>query len=443
MADDALAYLSDLTRHGIKLGLHAIGALCEALGHPERAFPSVVVAGTNGKGSVAALVETGLRRSGHRTGLFTSPHLTDLTERFALDGAPVSSTRLVEQIPAFRSAVDSLVRRGRLATAPTFFEATTALAFQLFRDAGVDVGILEVGLGGRFDATNVVTPRAVVVTGIDLDHQQYLGDSLAAIAREKAGVIKPGGLVVTGETKPEALDVLTRRCRDVDAVLVETAREVETTVQLVGSETEVTLTTPRATYGPLELSLRGRHQAVNAAVAVRLLEELGSRGGPPASHDAIVAALTGTRWPGRLELVEVAPGRRVLMDAAHNVAAAGALAAYLREAYPEGLPLVLGVMADKDAAGLAAALVPVASRVLTTTVPGGRALGADALAAVVRRAAPELEVASVPGPRAALEAAWRDAHTTCVAGSIHLLGELRHSVPELDPTHGRPLAPPR
>ena len=173
-AQDPLDYLFSLEQYGIKLGLENIGRLCDALGHPERAFESLIVAGTNGKGSVAAMIDTGLRRAGLTTGRFTSPHLVDLEERFVINGLPVSTATLTDQAAALRTTVHALIEAGQLDAPPTFFEATTAMAFALFRQARIQMGVLEVGMGGRFDATNVVSPTAAVITTIDLDHQQYL-----------------------------------------------------------------------------------------------------------------------------------------------------------------------------------------------------------------------------------------------------------------------------
>ena len=208
--EDPLAYLFDLQQFGIKLGLENMHALNAALDRPDRQFRSILIAGTNGKGSVAAMAERGLRAAGYSTGLYTSPHLIDLGERFAVDGRAVDGATLADEAARVREAIETLRESGRLEHPPTFFEATTALALSLFRRREIDVAVLEVGMGGRFDATNVVRPLAVGIPSIDLDHQQYLGPTLAAIAFEKAGVIKPNTVVVTAEDKPEARDVLQR-----------------------------------------------------------------------------------------------------------------------------------------------------------------------------------------------------------------------------------------
>ena len=231
-SNSSLDYLFSLEQYGIKLGLDNIRTLCEALGHPERRFTSLVVAGTNGKGSVAAMVDRALQSAGYPTGRFTSPHLVRVEERFAVDGRPVTPAVLTREASRLRRIVGQLLSTGRLAAPPTYFEATTAIALSLFCEAGVRVAVLEVGMGGRFDATNVVTPAAAVITSIDLDHQQFLGATLEAIAFEKAGVIKPETLVVCGETKTPAAEVVRRVCREQQARLIEPIGEVTTQVTL-------------------------------------------------------------------------------------------------------------------------------------------------------------------------------------------------------------------
>ena len=427
--DTALDYVSSLAQHGIKLGLDNIRILCEALGHPERTFESIIVAGTNGKGSVVSMIETALRTAGLRTGSFTSPHLTELAERFGIGGRPVEHDQLVDAATALHATVATLLASHRLAAPPTFFETTTALAFMLFRRAGVQVAVLEVGMGGRFDATNVVEPVAAVITNIDLDHQEFLGQTLPEIAFEKAGVIKPGAVVVTGETKPAALDVLRRVCDGHGVTLIEALSDVETTTMTTQGVTELSLITPHGSYRRVPLSLRGRHQVDNAIIAVRLLENLPTASIPP---QAIRAALGHTDWPGRLELVRrprpsdpLSGDQWVVFDAAHNVAAAKALNSYLVDIYPGGVPLVLAVMRDKNAAGMLTALTPSVTHVVCTEVANARARPADSLAVLAAEHCPNAVVTVVAPPIAALEAAWEIGDMACAAGSIYLVGELR------------------
>lgn len=263
---NSIGYLYDLEQFGVKLGLENIRVLQEALGFPDQSFTSIVVAGTNGKGSVAAMLDTALRSAGYTTGRFTSPHLVNLEERFYVHGTPVPYDELVAEADHLRATVSQLLMNGKLLTPPTFFEATTAIALSLFRNAGVRVAVLEVGMGGRFDATNVVTPTAVAIPSIDLDHQQYLGTTLAEIAFEKAGVIKTGSLVIVGETQLEAVEVIRQACHERASRLVEAMPQVKTKVGLRNGLTELDMTTPIRSYGPIRLGLRGRHQVRNAVV---------------------------------------------------------------------------------------------------------------------------------------------------------------------------------
>ena len=426
--EDPLAYLFDLQQFGIKLGLENMHAINAALDRPDRQFRSLLIAGTNGKGSVAAMAERGLRAAGYSTGLYTSPHLIDLGERFAVNGRAVDSATLADEAARVREAIETLRESGRLEHPPTFFEATTALALSLFRRRGIDVAVLEVGMGGRFDATNVVRPLAVGIPSIDLDHQQYLGPTLAAIAFEKAGVIKPNTVVVTAEDKPEARDVLQRAANARGARFIDAGTDADVHWHVDAGVTRIeTLRTPRARYGPLALALRGRHQLRNAAVAVRLLEEL-APAGIRLPGTAIEQALANVRWRGRLELVDCAPGRRMLVDSAHNVAAAAALGAYVAEVYPAGLPFVFGTLADKDGAGMLGALGGAVNRIICTPIASPRARPAPDLAAAARAARPDVPVESAASPAAALASAWRHGPVAAVAGSIYLAGEVLHAL---------------
>jgi dihydrofolate synthase / folylpolyglutamate synthase len=421
---DPLAYLFSLEKLGIKFGLDNIRTICQGLGDPQQSWPSAVVAGTNGKGSVSAMVETGLRAAGFRTGLYTSPHLVRLEERFVIDGAPVSSGEMTAAIATVQDTVARLRATGRLTTEPTFFEVTTAVSFELFRRARVDFAVLEVGLGGRFDATTVAMPVAAAITTIDFDHERFLGHTIAAIAAEKAGVIKPGIPVVVGETKPEAVEVIERRCADLGAVMIAAAAGVRAEIVTFDEGTAVvSLRTAMHDYGPLRLSLRGRHQARNAIVAVRLLEEL-SRLGIRIGAAAIASAVTSTRWPGRLDLVQADGGRTVLCDAAHNPAGARVLGDYLREVHPSGLPIVFGVMKDKDVAGTLAPLLPSATHLVLTRAHTDRAMAPEALADAALRAGWRGPVETEDEPASALERAWRHRPAVCAAGSIFLVGEV-------------------
>lgn len=402
---DPLSYLFSLEHFGIKLGLDNISTLVARLGHPERAFRSIHIAGTNGKGSVTAMVDAAIRAAGHRSARYTSPHLVDLAERFVIDGRPVAREALIAALVDVRDAAESLRADGLLAVQPTFFEVTTAVAFELFRRAGVETAVLEVGLGGRLDSTNVVSPIATAITSIALDHEQYLGFTLADIAFEKAGIIKPGVPVVVGDLAPEAAAVIARVARQRGAEIIQ------------ASATDA---------APFAIGLRGRHQVINAAVAVRLLGALHARG-IAVAQGAIARGLADPGWPGRLDLRRLPDGRELLLDAAHNPAGAAALASYLRERRPP-LPLVFAAMRDKNIAGILAPLAPVIDSLVVTRASNPRSADPSAIVGHARAVAPSLVVSIAPSPAEALALAWRKSPAIVVAGSIFLLGDVLSQV---------------
>jgi dihydrofolate synthase / folylpolyglutamate synthase len=404
----AVDFLFSLERFGMKFGLANIAKLCTALGNPQNAFPSIIVAGTNGKGSVTAMVDTALRAAGHRTARYTSPHLQRLEERFVIDGKEVAPPALEAAAARIRQAAEGLVASGEMATLPTFFECATAIAFDLFRDARVDIAVLEVGLGGRLDATNIVTPIAAAIVSIDFDHEEQLGHTLASIAAEKAGVIKPGIPVVCGPLPAEALDVIARVCDEQRATLIRT-------------DTDAALASRVAS---LPIALPGAHQKANAAVALRLLEVIDrdAARGLPVGEDAMRAGLTTAVWPGRLETFTVG-GCRVLLDAAHNPAGARALASYLRDTAAGDVTLVFGAMRDKAVRDMLTSLAPVTASVVCATAPSPRAMTADELAALARDL--HLRADAVADPVQAVTRACAEGRPVVVAGSIFLIGPVR------------------
>jgi dihydrofolate synthase/folylpolyglutamate synthase len=418
---DPIDYVFSLEKLGIKFGLHNIGVLCEALGHPERAYRSVIIAGTNGKGSVTAMVETALHAAGLGTARYTSPHLIRVEERFVINGRPIDSDRLRDVAAMIPAVVARLRARDELHAEPTFFEVTTAIGFELFRRAGVDIAVLEVGMGGRFDATSIAPATAAAITSIDFDHERYLGDTLAQIAFEKAGVIKPGMPVIVGESKAEPLGMIAGVCRQRGATLVQAREGVHAETRLLDGRTELVLETPRRRYPPMPLALRGRHQVDNAIVAVRLLEEL-DRPGNPVTEEAIVAGLTEVSWRGRLDLMMTDRGP-VLFDGAHNPAGARVLAAYLDEVYPDGLPMIFGAMSDKDAASMLAVLLPHVTRLIVTRPRTPRSRSAESLAEIARSVS-EIDIDVVEPAIDALKRGHQFGSPVLVAGSIFLVGDL-------------------
>ena len=421
-------YLARRVRFGMKFGLDTMRALVDEMGHPERAYPSLLIAGTNGKGSVAAYCDAALRASGLRTGRYTSPHLVRVNERITVGGREITERDFATAVRTVRAAAEGLVRRGVLEAHPTFFEVVTAAAFEHFRRKRVDVAVLEAGLGGRLDATNVVEPAASAIVSIDFDHEVYLGRTLAAIASEKAGVMRKGRPTVIGPLPDEARLEVLARSREIGARVVEAdrgARFALTRTRGPASHVGVPfdLRTPRATYHGLR-PLPGAYQRDNLLVAIRLLEEAG-RAGVSVDLRKLPAAVARTRWPGRLERVSGDPP--LLLDGAHNPAGARALAAHLRG--EPSFVLVFGAMADKDVRGLARELFPLAAAVVLTRPRIARAATPEDL----RRRAGRLAASAHREPSVAralafarrLARAQGPGTTVVVAGSLYLVGAVQ------------------
>jgi dihydrofolate synthase/folylpolyglutamate synthase len=424
---DTLEYLFQLEHFGIKFGLENITAILDRLGHPERAYRTVHIAGTNGKGSVTAMVDRALQSAGRRSARYTSPHLTDIRERFVVDGKPVSPQALEDAIEIVRRQVDALRAEGALAAQPTFFEVTTAVAFELFRRAGAEIAVIEVGLGGRLDATNVVLPDVTAITTIAFDHEQYLGSTLRDIAFEKAGIIKRGVPVVVGRVDGEALDTIAAVAAGRSAKIVGAwdgvrADRIGRSDEGTQSRDVIRLRTPTHDYGDIALALRGDHQIDNAVVAVRVLELIG------VNPSAIVEGLAEVSWPGRLEVRRLPDGREAILDAAHNPAGAAALASYLKALPGDRPALVFAAMRDKDIAGMFRALLPTVGTLVVTRASTRRAADPAMLAEEARRVRPDLTVVVEPSPRDAVVAASRFARRIVVAGSIFLLADVVRDV---------------
>jgi dihydrofolate synthase/folylpolyglutamate synthase len=403
----------------MKLGLETMAELLASLGHPERAFPSLLVAGTNGKGSVVAYADAALRAAGQRTGRYTSPHLVRVNERIAVDGRLVTDGELARAIGRVREAATALVRAGRLRAHPTYFEVLTAAALEHFRRRRVDVALLEVGLGGRLDATNAVSPLASAIVSLDYDHEEYLGRTLSAIAREKAGVLREGRTTVLGPLPGAARRAIAARARAVGARLRETARGVGVRADGAG----LAVRTKRRLYRGL-VPLPGAHQRANLLVALGLLEEARA-GGLSFDLGAAGRGIAAARWPGRLEWVDGDPP--LLLDGAHNPSGARALGAYLEGRGP--FVLLFGVMADKDVRGMARALFPLASAVVLTRVRARRAASPRAIARRVAPLARGARQEASPGRALALARrlarALGEGRPVVVAGSLYLVGEVK------------------
>ncbi|CAN5862079.1 folylpolyglutamate synthase/dihydrofolate synthase family protein [soil metagenome] len=413
--DALIAELFPRLTSGIRWGLDRTRRLLRQAGDPHRAYRVLHVGGTNGKGSVAAHLESVLRQQGHSVALYSSPHLCSFRERIRLNGRPIGEAPLLAAAQRLWPAIQQ--------EAPSFFEATTALAFLAMADAAVDVAVVEVGLGGRLDSTNVVDPDVVILTNVSLDHVQLLGPTLAAVAREKAGIIKSGVPVITGETGADALAVFRAVAAAEGAALRVIAPD-----EVVGVRTAVDGTSfaVRATaWGDLELHtpLPGAHQAMNAALAVHALGLLGDAA-PTAV--AVRAGIAATDWPGRLQLERVA-GVPWIFDVAHNVAGVEALVAALHSLdLPRPIIALIGVLGDKDWANMLAPIYDIAGLVILTCPPTAPAERRWEPAEVLR-AVPAAHAAAVLDFHAALETAQRRASdergSVLVTGSFHTVGD--------------------
>ncbi|OGP69780.1 MAG: hypothetical protein A2Z73_04645 [Deltaproteobacteria bacterium RBG_13_60_28] len=410
----ATAWVFDLQKFGIKFGLSSTLNLLARLNLPYQQGRYLHIAGTNGKGSVAAMLSAILTRAGYPVGMYTSPHLVHFRERYRLGDREISEARLLEIINQVRAAVND-------AEPPTFFEFATAMAFLYFHQEGASPIILETGMGGRLDATNIVQPLVTVITNISLDHQEHLGEGLKTIAGEKAGAIKPGAPLVTGAWQKRVLDLFEQRCREVKAPMHVRGRDFQARGGTGGRFQYQGLFQD---LHHLTLNLTGRHQYGNAALALAAVELL-NRAGFPVTETAIREGLPRTYWPGRLEQVPQDP--RVLLDGAHNPAAARILAQTLKQTRGNGrLILVLGIMADKDLDAILARLLPLAQTVVFTRPQYFRAADVEDLAARARDY--NLEIIQVPQVAGAIRRAQDLAgpqDRIVVSGSLYTVGEAK------------------
>lgn len=424
--DQAVAYLSNLQPLGIRLGLDRFRALLGALDHPERCCPAAHVAGTKGKGSVTAMMASILKQHGVSAGAYLSPYVYDIRERVQIDGEPASKPLFAECLDRVATAAEAL------ADGPdgpcTEFEVKTALAFEAFRRSEVEASVVEVGLGGRLDATNVIEPRVCVITTIDYDHCDVLGDTIAAIAGEKAGIIKRGTPVVTSPGRPTALSVIRRRAREMAAPVVAvapgTGGEASSTRRawFGGASPRVWITTPRRRYADLEIGLLGEHQARNAACAAAASEILLESFGRDVEPDALSEGLRTTRLPGRMEIHGSDP--TLVLDGAHNRVSALALAQSVSALAFKRLVLVVGMSAGHEPAAFLAPLAGMASRVIATQAGWRRALPAEPVAAAARRFC--ADVHTVTPVEEAVRRALGDAGAgdlVLVTGSFYVVGE--------------------
>jgi dihydrofolate synthase/folylpolyglutamate synthase len=406
---------------GIHLGLHRITALMRPLGNPHEDYAVLHIAGTNGKGSVAATAEAILRAAGWKTGMYTSPHVEKLEERIRVSGRNIPARKIAAIATQVNKAEEDLYARNELDMRLTYFEFLTACAFLYFAAEKVDVAVIEVGLGGRLDATNIVRPQACIITGIAFDHQDLLGSTLGEIAAEKAGIIKPGIPVISGCRALEAKRVIRAHSRRAAAPLIEIDRHCR--IRVVGERgpnVTIDLKTPKNCYRSLSVALAGVHQARNTALAVAGVEALQTF---PVSEGAVRRGVSLTRWPGRLD--EYFLHRRTLFEGAHNAEGARALRNHLLRCEGCEIHMVFGALRDKDIQKMGGFLFPLARRIHLTPVPNPRTADPEAIAVEHPRYRVRMRIHS--NARRALQAAWDECPRNglvVVTGSLYLVGEL-------------------
>jgi len=417
-----------------KFDLVHMRVLLAALDNPERRFSSVLIAGTNGKGSTGSTLASILQASGLRTGLYTSPHLVRINERIRIDGAQIGDDDFALVHDLVDRTAERLVSKGELPWHPSFFEMLTAIAFEYFSRRNLDIAVLEVGMGGRLDATNVVEPRVSVITDISLDHQKFLGDTVAEIAAEKAGIIRPGGVVVTLPQQPQANDVIGNTILNLGARAVNAVPYVPP-MSPASSEyrADSAAKTPVSRYPMqvmgeqilVETPLLGRHQLRNVALAIAAAKELG-RQGVPVTAASIESGIRQTHWPGRFQVLPATGGApEYVFDVAHNPAGAWALRSTLSAGYPDRpLTFIFGAMRDKAIGEMAEILFPLADRVIATRADNPRSASPEEIrAAASRTSTPVEEAANVAAAIEMAKTGARPDTVVVITGSIYIVGE--------------------
>ena len=428
--DEALAYLLSLGHETltIKLGLHNIEILLEALGNPQQAFRSIQIAGTNGKGSTVVVVESILQTAGIRSGLYTSPHLISITERIKIDGHEISPETFARFAGQVRTTAEELVERRQLEAVPTFFEQVTAIALLAFREAKIELAILETGMGGRLDATTCAKSEIVAITPVALDHEEYLGETLEKVAAEKAAIMRPWVTAIIGPQEAAAQEVILRQCRlsNVHPIFDQTRKKIEDVA--ADGRFCVSLETSSNTYERVWLGLRGRHQIINVSLAVVIAEVLREKDFDiPAA--AIIEGIQTAEHAGRLELIPRKPA--LMFDGAHNPAGAQTLRDYLVEFGDRPLTIVFGAMRDKKLRQMAELLFPLSDQLVLTEVENPRAATLDTLQQLAAHLVAPERIAAARSAGEALEIAREKTPATgvvCFTGSLYLIGAVRRIV---------------
>ena len=425
--DEALQYLLSLGHEtlAMKLGLRNTELLLETLGSPQTAFESVQIAGTNGKGSTAVMLDSICRAAGIRTGLYTSPHLISITERINIAGNEISTSEFAELATEVRGAAESLLSDGKIQALPTFFEHVTAVALLAFRKARVQLAILETGLGGRLDATTVAGAKTVAITPIAMDHEEHLGHTINEIAAEKAAIIRPGVTAIVANQSLEALRVVTNRAIEVGVVPDVSKPSLSIEHVTDDGRYTVTLKTNRDEYRQLTIGLLGQHQIENASVAVRIAEALSGRD-VTVPKAAIIKGLAGASYSGRLEYADGPP--RLLLDGAHNPAGARTLRQYLDDYVNVSITLIFGAMKDKKLDEIAQLLFPKAEQLILTAPQNPRAAPPEQLRELAIKHFSDRNVFVTQSAGDALVKAKEitpAGDLICVAGSLYLVGEIK------------------
>ncbi len=428
---ETIDYLFALQQHGIKLALSNSVTLMALMGDPHRKFRSVHVAGTNGKGSTAAFIAAMLQAAGYRVGLYTSPHLVNFTERIRINDMRITEAKVVDLAGRVRDVARSAKNPGDTAALnPTFFEVTTTMAFTYFAEEGVDIAVIEVGMGGRLDSTNVITPLVSVITNLDLEHTEFLGTTLTQIAGEKAGIIKQRVPVVTGALQPEVITIIEQKAAVQKSAVYRLSSDF---VPAFFSDQVFNYRGIKTSFEKLRIHMLGRYQVDNACLALATIECM-REAGVVVDEAAIRRGLEQVRWEGRLEHVASKPD--IYLDGAHNPAAAQKLAATIREmksAY-QRIVLIIGILGDKDCQGISSALVPLVDHVVVTKPQYSRAMDVRALASEIQKMHSSVEAAeTVAEAIAAAGKAASPDDLVLITGSLYVVGDARMVLhPETD-----------
>ncbi len=430
---DTIQYLYNLKRHGIRLGLETIARLAHRLGNPQDRFPSILIGGTNGKGSVSAMIANILKTAGYRTGLYTSPHLQRFTERIRINDEEILEDKVIELVKRIKTEIQGsrsktqTIPHNLSTLLPTFFEFVTAMAFTYFADEGIDFGVFEVGMGGRLDATNILTPLVSVITNVSKEHTEFLGEDIREIAGEKGGIIKEGGLVITG-ADGEALEVLRDICSKRDARILALNEDFDV---VTGDGGRFDYKGSLSLKG-LESGLMGRHQISNAALAISAIEALIDYG-VDIDESAIRQGLKTVKWHGRLELMDL-KARHILLDCAHNPAGAGVLKEFLErgDISFKRLILIIGILRDKEIDRILETLVPLSDIVIPVQPDEERAAPVDLLMERAKRYihSPD-SINAIRDVAEAVEFGLKTAEPNdlvCITGSIFTVGEARKAM---------------